>query len=231
MSNLPPPITERDFRDLEGANKEQVKKRAAPLVEELHAYLNESSCLSDIQRIRHDWNSGVSSRLAFERGHSPTDREHWYTYNTGGRNEAQFNIGLFPEYLRVGLGFEFTEKMFGNPNRVRTVYDAFRGLVDNQQQVLRRFAQDNALQIEWLPKDKAGQGALEYRPTQDTIGWLVRRKKEADWIFVGRLLRRVDDAEILGDPARLRDAMESVFRGFKPLWEDAQKEVARYSRG
>lgn len=210
MSNRPPPVTERDFRDLEGANKEQVKKRAAPLVEELHAYLNESSCLRGIQLIRCDWTSRVSSRLAFERGDFPTDREHWYTYNTGGRNEAQFNIGLFREYLRVGLGFEFTEKMFGNPDRVRT--------------------EDNALQIEWLSKGKAGQGALEYRPTQDTIGWLVRRKKEADWIFVGRLLRRVDDAEILGDPARLRDTMESVFWGFMPLWKDAQKEAARYFR-
>jgi hypothetical protein len=86
------------------------------------------------------------------------------------------------------------------------------------------------LRIEWLPKGKRGRTALEYIPTQDTVGWLVRRKKEADWIFVGRLLRRVDDAEILGDPARLKDAMELVFAGFKPLWQDAQTEAARYPR-
>ncbi len=230
MPDLPPSVTESHFRDLEGATGEQVKKRAAPLVEELHAYLNESSCLRDIQRIRRDWNHRVSSRLAFEGGDFPTDREHWYTYNTGGRNEAQFNIGLFPEYLRVGLGFEFTEKMFGNPDRVLTAYDAFRGIVENHQRALHRFAQDNALRIEWLPKGKRGRAALEYIPTQDTVGWLVRRKKEADWIFVGRLLRRIDDAEILGDPARLKDVMESVFAGFKPLWQDAQTEAARYPR-
>lgn len=46
---------------------------------------------------------------------------------------------------------------------------------------------------------------------------------------MGRLLRRTVDA-ILKDPTRLKEIMESVFRGFKPLWEGAQTEAARYDR-
>ncbi len=188
LSKLPPPVTESRFRDLEGANKEQVKARAAPLVESLHSYLNFSSCLKGIQRIRRDWNPRTKSRLAFEGDEFLTDREHWYTYNTGGRSEVQFNVGLFPDHLRVGLGFELTRRAFGEPEKVLTAYDAFRSLVERDQPILDRFAQKNGLWIEWLPKGKSGRDGLEYVESKDLTAWLVSRKKEADWIFVGRLL-------------------------------------------
>jgi len=168
--------------------------------------------------------------VAFAGGDFPTDREHWYTYNAGGRNEVQFNIGLFPEYFRVGLGFEMTDRMFGKPGKVLTAYDAFRDLVERDRPILDRFAQNRHLEVEWRPTGGSGKGVLRYVEPQDVTGWLVARKKEADWVFVGRLLRRADDAEILGDPARLKEIMESVFRGFKPLWEGAQTEAARYDR-
>lgn len=225
MSELPPPVTESQFRDLEGATKHQVRKRATPFVRDLHSFLNHGSCLSDIQRIRRSLNPRIRDSLAFE--DFAVDYEHWYTYNTGGRNEAQFNVGLFPDYLRVGVGFEFTPKMYGDPPRVQTAYGAFSEVLRQHQQGFDRFAQENSLQVEWCPEGKTGRDNLKYVPTDNVLRWLIR-PKVADWIFVGRLLNREKDAEILRDPVRLKEAMERVFKGFKPLWQEAQMASARY---
>lgn len=226
MSELPPPVTESQFRSLEGTTKEQVKKRAAPFVGELHAFLNHGSCLHDVQRIRRGFNHRVRDSPAFD--DFAVDREHWYTYNTGGRNEAQFNIGLFTDYLRVGMGFEFTEKMYGEPTRVQTAYGIFRDVLRQHRQAFDRFAQDNLLQIEWLPEGKAGRNNLRYVPTHEVSKWLLH-PNVSDWIFVGRLLHREDDANTLEDPTQLKQAMESVFVDLKPLWEQAQMEAAQFS--
>jgi hypothetical protein len=220
LSELPPPVTESQFQDLEGATKERVKEQAAPFVKELHAFLNEGSCLSDIQRIRRDWNPRIRDTLAFQDDFA-TAREHWYTFNTGGRNEAQFNVGLFPDYLRVGLGFEFTEKMYGVPEVVQAAWGQFGGVLRQHQRGFERFAQENLLQIEWLPPGKEGRAYLKYVSTPRVTGWLLR-PRVADWIFIGRLLRRREDAEILRNPTRLKEVMESVFGSFKPLWQQAQ---------
>jgi Citrate lyase, alpha subunit (CitF) len=103
-------------------------------VRDLRTYLNEASCVSDIQRIRRGWSPRSRARLAFEGDKIPTDHEHWYVYNTGGRNEAQFNVGLFPNYLRVGIGFEFTMGRHGNPEMVQAAYGAFSGILRQDRQ-------------------------------------------------------------------------------------------------
>jgi hypothetical protein len=53
--------------------------------------------------------------------------------------------------------------------------------------------------------------------------------KVPDWIFVSRLLGRRADAEILEDPIRLKEVMESVFRGLKDLWEESVDRSNKYS--
>jgi len=226
LSELPPPVTESQFRDLEGATKDQVKKRATPFVRDLHAFLNEGSCLGDIQRIRRRWKPQIRSSLAFEGDDFPTEREHWYTYNTGGRNEAQFNIGLFPDYLRFGLGFEFTKKVYGEPESVGPVFGQFCDILRQHRQAFDRFAQDNSFWVEWLPEGKTGRINLGHVRTHDVSKWLLH-PKVSDWIFVGRLLYRKDDANTLKDPTRLKQAMESVFVDLKPLWEQAQLKATQ----
>src|SRR4051812_36418926 len=99
LSELPPPFSEARFEEVEGATTEQIRKRVAPFIDDLHSFLNRGSCLRGIQRTRRDRNPEVRSIRAFD-GFA-VDREHWYTYNIGGRSEAQFNIGLFPGYLRI----------------------------------------------------------------------------------------------------------------------------------
>lgn len=123
LTELPPPVTEDQFQFLEGSNKEQVRERAAPFVRDLHAFLNRGSCLRDIQRIRRRLNPRIKSGSAFE--DFAADREHWYTHNAGGRSEAQFNVGLFTDYLRVGLAFESSKKVHGDPEAVQRMYDSF----------------------------------------------------------------------------------------------------------
>jgi hypothetical protein len=225
LSALPPPVTESQFRDLEGASKEQVRKRAAPFVSDLQAFLNHGSCLSDVQSIRRSLNPRIKDGPAFD--DFAVDYEHWYTYNTGGRNEAQFNLGLFPDYFRVGMGFEFTEKMYGEPARVQTAYGAFSEVLRQHRRGFDKFARKNLLWVEWRPEGKMDRASIKYVRTDRVLKWLLR-PQVSNWIFVGRLLDRKGDAEILGDQVRLKEAMESVFRGFKPLWQEAQTASARY---
>jgi hypothetical protein len=219
LSELPPPVTESRFQALEGATKEQVRKRADPYVRDLRSFLNRGSCLSDLQRIRREWSPRSRARLAFEGDEFPTDREHWYIYNTGGRNEAQFNVGLFPDYLRIGLGFEFTKKVHGKPEDVERVYDHFCSVVRQYRQGFDRFAKENSLQVEWRPK---GTAHREYVSTQELSEWLLHGSERFEWVFVGRLLYRGKDAGILEDAVQLKEVMESVFGSFKPLWQQAQ---------
>ena len=81
----------------------------------LHNYLNNLPCLRDLQQARRRWIRPRETE-AFGRFHATP--HHWYTFNCGGRNKPQFNVGLNRDYLRVGLGFDFTEKQFGDPTAV-----------------------------------------------------------------------------------------------------------------
>ncbi len=223
MSELPPPVTEDQFRSLEGSNKEQVRKRAAPFVRDLHAFLNRGSCLRDIQRIRRRLNPRIRSVAAFD--DFAADREHWYTHNAGGRSEAQFNIGLFTDYLRVGLAFESSKKVHGDPEAVQRMYDSFTHTLRRYQRGFDKFAVGDSLQIEWRPR---GRREREFVPPQGVSEWLLEPPAPfPEWIFVGRLLYRDRDATVLEDPVLLRREMETVFRGLKDLWEQAQRGARR----
>ncbi len=225
MSELPTPVTRARFEELKGATAKQVQHGVASFVSELHSFLNEGSCLRDIQRIRRRWRPRTPEVRAFGDDNLRVEREHWYTYNAGGRNEAQFNVGMFPAYLRVGLGFELTKKVYGDPEAVQAAIGAFRNALRQRQEGFDRFARENSLRIEWRP---SGRRELEYVPTPKVSGWLSRPRGVPDWVFVGRLLYRGDDAAVLEDPARLKEAMEAVSKRFKPLWEETQTVAAGY---
>jgi hypothetical protein len=193
LPKLPPPVNEERFKELEGATEEQVEKRAESFVSELHSFLNRDSCLRDIQRIRREWVPAAKKQSAFQ--DFATESEHWYTYNIGGRNEAQFNIGLFPTYLRVGLGFELTKQGYGQPQRVQSIYKSFCQVVNKYRPGFEKFFRDDKLQVEWRP---AGKQKLEYVGSEDAVDWLTGPQgASADWILVGRLLYRHEDFETL----------------------------------
>jgi hypothetical protein len=221
LSKLPPPVREEEFQAIDTTDEEEIRDYFRPFVNRLNSFLNETSCLRDIQDIRRRKNPQITSSQAFVDGYFSTQPKHWYTHNAGGRNEAQFNIGMFPDYLRVGLGFEFREQMYGNPPAVQTAYGEFWNTLVQFRQAFDRFAQENSLKVEWVPQGKSD--VIRYVPTQDVAKWLLK-PKPSDWIFVGRLLDRKKDAEILEDSVRLKEVMESVFKDLKPLWEQTQTE-------
>ena len=165
----------------------KIEQYFEPLKRELHSYLNETSCLHNIQNTRQ--RKKVTERRAFHEKSFKAVPRHWYMYHWGGRNEAQFNIGLFPEYLRVGLGFEFTGGQYGRPEAVQLEYRCFRSTVARHQRAFANFVRENQLRVEWKPE---GQTELRYTLTaEETLKWLSRRPpKIPDWIFVGRLLVR-----------------------------------------
>src|SRR5579871_6315594 len=102
-----PIVREVEFEAVDTSDTEEIRRRFGPFVTTLHACLNELDCLKDVQKTRLKWKRLVRERRAFGNPIGVEPR-HWYTYHNGGRSEAQFNVGLFHDHLRVGLGFEFT---------------------------------------------------------------------------------------------------------------------------
>jgi len=221
LSELPPPIREAEFSAVNTVDEAKIRARFFPLVQEFHSFLNQASCVRDLQEIRRNWKVRVADQ-AF--GTFATEPRHWYTYNHGGRNEAQFNIGLFPKYLRIGLGFEFTLKKGGDPTIVHLTYAQFTKVVEQDPQGFDDLVARNRLEIEWVPE---GRGDSTTVPTRNVRRWLRRPSQTPSWIFVGRLLRPEKDTRNLEDPTRLRETIETVFGDLKPIWEQTQMRVVR----
>lgn len=133
LSELPPAVTESEFQAVATDNPDKIKKYFDPFRRELHSFLNSTSCMQEMQEKRQEkrgrWKNATEQRAFIGKSFKAVPR-HWYTYNWGGRSEAQFNIGLFPEYLRVGLGFEFSDKQYGKSERVQLEYRCFRSTIN-----------------------------------------------------------------------------------------------------
>lgn len=150
---------------------------------------------------------------------------HWYTRKVGGRNEAQFNVGMFPSYMRVGLGFELTDRAHGKPTEVQPVWGQFREILRDRRQEFEQKVREHSLMVEWVPRNAS---EVKHVQPQGVLRWLLRPSRVPEWIFVGRLLDRKNDAEILSDPSRLGEVMEAVFGELRPLWRDAQLRATQY---
>jgi hypothetical protein len=147
MSQTPPPVGEPEFVAVVTTDEAEIGRRFDVFVRLLHSYLNQLPCLRELQKARHQWKARTPSTDAF--GNFAIDPKHWYTFNHGGRNEAQFNIGLSPGYMRLGLGFEFTVKKGGDPTIVGLAYTCFTKVVEAKRSEFERFVADNQLEIEW----------------------------------------------------------------------------------
>jgi len=215
---MPPAVREAEFLALEtAADEEEIKQRFNSFVRSLHSYLNQVPCLLDIQQTRLRWRARTSEAEAF--GNFAADPWHWYTFHHGGRNEAQFNVGLWPSYMRVGLGFEFTLKKHGDPTAVQLAYSCFRRIIEGEQRQFADFVAEQELEIEWADSN---DGPVLQVPTGEVVQWLLALPEEPRWILVGRLLRRDRDANLLADPIGLGNRMQNVLCGFRPIWERTQ---------
>jgi hypothetical protein len=217
VANVPPPVREAEFLALDTTDEEEIKRRFVAFVRSLHSFLNEVPCLQDVQKARQQWKSRFNATQAF--GTFATDPQHWYTFHHGGRTEAQFNVGMFTTHLRVGLGFEFTLKKGGDPTAVQLAYACFVNIIRADQRQFQRFVNENRLEVEWTATDG---GPLMFVPTENVWQFLMNLPKEPTWLFVGRLLRRGQDAAILEDAPSLGKLMEAVLCGIRPVWERTQ---------
>jgi len=221
VSQTPPPVREAEFLAVDTTHEAEIKRRFNPFVRSLHSYLNQLACLRDIQQTRRRWKARTAETDAF--GNFATDPEHWYTFHHGGRNEAQFNVGLWTTYLRVGLGFEFTHKEFGDPTAVGLAYTCFTNVIKANRSQFEHFVTDNQLEIEWtVYQVEIEGGPVQFVPTDEVVSWLLNPPREPGWVFVGRLLRRDQDAAVLGKPDALGNVMQAVLCGFRPIWEQTQ---------
>src|SRR5690606_37294231 len=121
-------------------------------------------------------------------------------YHHGGREEAQFNVGMYPEYLRVGLGFEFSQKKGGQPSNVALAYACFVNEVRSAATGFERLVRGHGWQVEWQATDGA---APEHVPAERVVEWLQRPTREVNWVFVGRLLDAGRDRAVLADAEAL----------------------------
>jgi len=216
--NQPPTVRETEFLAVDTTDETELWQRFDRFVRSLHSYLNQLSCFRDLQETRRKWKVRTTNTEAF--GNFATDPKHWYTFHHGGRNEAQFNVGLWPNYLRVGMGFEFTLKKGGDPTIVGLTYACFTKAVASKRIEFQKFVADNKLEIEWTNnRDES----IEFVPTNEVVSWLFDPPNEPGWIFVGRLLRRGTDAPILENSGELGKVMHAVMCGLRPLWEETQK--------
>jgi len=216
-----PVVQDRLFDEVDTPQADQVARRFQPwVVDELHSFLNTLPCLADVQAIRKRWKTRTGSPDAF--GTFKADPRHWYSFNHGGRNEGQLNVGMSPQYFRVGLGFEFTEKQGGNPSEVTLAYTVFRNLTTVAAEYAK-FVKANYLEVEFFP---TATGIVGNDSTASVVGWEPPPWPPIQWIFFGRLLRRRIDRRILEDDALFGSVLRDVLCGFKPFWARAQEQAA-----
>jgi len=62
LSELPPPIREHEFRAVNTVNEDEIKAEFIPLVRKLHLFLNQASCVQDLQKERRNWKTRVGGQ-------------------------------------------------------------------------------------------------------------------------------------------------------------------------
>jgi hypothetical protein len=108
---------------------------------------------------------------------------HAYTYNKGARSELQANIGIWPNGIRLGYGFEPTSAMFGQPDNIYRFKKITMDLLQDANSVTSRtwkklsplYAERNLRTNEFVSKDK-----LQFNELHE---WL--NTENATWLFGG----------------------------------------------
>jgi hypothetical protein len=213
--HLPPQIGAAEFQKVSSLDEEQIRRNFSRFAPQLHRFLNSVPCLSDLHNVRRKmWKRGApASDGPF--GTFAPDTNHWYSYNHGGRNEAQLNVGMFPEYFRVGIGFEMTGKKGGDPAHVHMLYSVFVDMLKRQQADAEAMSKRLHLEVEW---ERSTGGDLEHVGPEEAVAFLANPTREFRWMFWGRRLHRGRDDGILGDSEAFGTILEEVLCSLVPYW-------------
>jgi hypothetical protein len=217
-TTLPPAIRREDFTRLETLPEKGVERAFGGTMQRLHAFLNDDPVTNDLLHDRKLWAPRAWKQPSF--GSFGFQDRHWYTFNNGGRNEAQLNVGMFgggDGHLRIGLGFERTERQGGRPQNVALIYTAFADLLAKKKDPVA-CAFIDFMYAEQLEIEVWREGSdLEIIPTDKALAFLVKPRDFA-WLLVGKLLRPGKDEAILATPTLFATTLQRVFRGVRPLW-------------
>lgn len=219
---LPPKILDSDFRLLAQATKPEIEAHFSPMVRELQRYLNDEDPIRDVQRVR-----GIRPRgRAFVRP-ARVEMRHWWFSHHGGRNEAQWNFGMFPCHVRFGIGFNASGGGYGKPSEVEDAFKRFLRLLRRAE----RKSLGAALEAETFdPIDQ-----LKVSPIDVLLDGPSRDVQH--WLFVGRIFRsglsgqdgiptecgKGDDSRILSDPALFASELTRTADMLWPMWEQSRK--------
>ena len=216
--NTPLAITAEDFEALKGLNAEGVERRFTPLIRRLIQFLNDRSSLHGLQGMRSKW-ANPRSEAAFDRFNA--NPEHWYLFNLGGRSEAQFNIGMYPAYMRIGIGFQFGEWRWGKPNEVASAYTQLLRAVAENGPAFRRLIRGVPLEMEFAPGRR--DRVRDIYSGEYVAEVLHELPREPKWIFMGRILRYPQDLPVLADARDFQSEIDRVFTALLPWWKKANR--------
>lgn len=208
---LPPALSGNDFTNLAGTKDGAATHvRFARIVNGMREFLNELPCIAMVQPIR----GARPNQRTFDERNDHYHPQHWYTYHRGGRSEAQFNVGMFGTHLRMGIGFEPTGAMHGDPAQVHAAMRKFAEALRNAPDGAEDFARTQRLEVEF---DAPGRG-VDHDGVKRFLTEADAGTPSVRWIFVGRILRIDRDAAMLKDRYALAVEMERTFATLWPFW-------------
>ena len=211
----PPRFVDTYFEDVNSDDTDVILKRFKPFIaRSLVPYLNQT-ILRQIPEVRQNF-VRLTSREAFPPDPKVEERS-WYIYNIGGRSEIQFNIGMDPEVVRLGVAFHMQPQKFGNPDAVRKALNEFMRVIRNNGREFMDVVNKNDIMVNWAVGQKSGT-----ERKGQVWQFLVSKKPRLTWLFIGRFLRRGKDRDILEDPNAQDEVMTNVFKGLWPYYKSTQ---------
>jgi tetratricopeptide (TPR) repeat protein len=218
----------REFGALESLSPDEAKEALGSRIEALFDAINASTIAGKIvEARRHQGESG--SKLFHANSFYANGTGHIFAFHHGGRWEPQFNIGWFgspplpARCVRIGLGFNSSQagrdpERVAGQERILAFFDRFQQTLERAwKRELARWMGATGGFIQYSDHPPA----VDLQPEQ-AVDWLLncRHASAHEWIFVGRwlFLDDADDAQILGDRAKLAKAVDETFRTLYPLW-------------
>lgn len=182
-----PRIRDRYFDDICTPCKDKVKSKfGAKFWEQLRDCLNNLPSMKRLQEKREQWdNPRCGEAFAGELGCWPY---HWFTFNCGGSDEAQFNVGMGPDYVRIGLGFQLNQIGQEKRKEVEGIYENFaeRFPRDSKSKRFEELFTNKKCVVEWVSnKDEPRLRKGKLVPAlgvnvhiEDAVSFFMRCKKD-----------------------------------------------------
>ena len=218
----------KDFRKLNGMAEDKIDKLFLPRCINLIDWLNTLSCFNSIHKDRNITHFQKYHQYAFPSEKTPIfknllkyTKSHWYFYNIGGRFEAQFNIGMYPDFLRIGIGFEHTLKGGGTNDDLERVEHHFIRFVESIDHDFDNFS--NIIKEENLQIEIEGRERIFSSPEEliDYLNELIVKGLKDKFYFIGSLLHpyNIDDLHIYTNEDKIKEKIKTIFERLYPYWK------------